>query len=477
MPNKFIQNVSANTFSLAINQAFGLIIFYILSRHLDKAIFGNFNWALAVLLTAFSILSFGIDQIVIKKIATGESPSTIISVFLQHVIFSGIAFYALLIIACFIFPSFFNQYYLLLFLGFGKLLNFFSTPFKQLASGLERFPLLMVMTIGSTVIKGGVLFILSLYGKVSIYSSVLIFIAGDIIELVLSVLISVRYLKLQLRFALNLSNYLALFKEALPQVGTVIFSSALARLDWILIGLLASASKLAEYSFAYKVFELSALPLLVIAPLLIPAFSRLFKNEGNVLQNKNIINLRAILTLEIAIACLVGIVLNILWVPVIDLITNGEYGTVNSHTIFVLSLCLPFLYFNNFFWTINFSKGRLKMILKLFSLAFAVNLIGNLVLIPLLQNEGAAIVYVFTLATQAIIYIKKTTVAGLNKLLIPLLTCPLCALTAGYVSVCFSTNVFTQLFVSIILFLILIALTGQLSFINLKTLKRRPTFS
>ena len=79
-----IRNISANTFQLLINQGFGLVIFYVLSRELDKSAFGEVSWALAVLLTAFNVLSLGIDQLIIKRIASGTNPSTLLSLYLFH---------------------------------------------------------------------------------------------------------------------------------------------------------------------------------------------------------------------------------------------------------------------------------------------------------------------------------------------------------------------------------------------------------
>ena len=81
-----------------------------------------------------------------------------------------------------------------------------------------------------------------------------------------------------------------LVRESLPQVGVVIFTSAIARFDWIFIGLFVSDVKLAEYSFAYKIFEITTLPLLAIAPLLVPFFTIFFqqKKENNSVSVQNV---------------------------------------------------------------------------------------------------------------------------------------------------------------------------------------------
>ena len=118
--NRFFRNVSYNTFQLVINQIFGLAIFYGLSKGLDKNIFGQINWSLAVLLTLFGVLTFGIDQVMVKKIAAGYNRQNVFAAYLFHVIFSGGVFYCTLILFYLIFPNYISEQTLLLFIGLGK---------------------------------------------------------------------------------------------------------------------------------------------------------------------------------------------------------------------------------------------------------------------------------------------------------------------------------------------------------------------
>lgn len=90
-----------------------------------KKEFGEINWALAVLLTAFGILSFGIGQIAVRRIASGSNAARLLSIYLVHVLIAGSLFYVLLFLSSFIFPSFAGQHNLLLFLGIAKLMIFF----------------------------------------------------------------------------------------------------------------------------------------------------------------------------------------------------------------------------------------------------------------------------------------------------------------------------------------------------------------
>ena len=459
MKRKLLHDLSANTLQVIINQVSGLAIFYMLSVYFSKNDFGEINWTLAVLLTAFSILSFGVDQVMVKKIAEGIEPWKILSLYFIHVIISGGLFYLLLLIAHFVFPGF--RHDLLIFLGFGKLMIFFASPFKQLVNGLEEFRLLLYMSVCSNVIRSILLIVFGFGTHLSLSLVIIIFITGDIIEFIISFAITKRIVKIPLRLNFNRIGYFNLIKESLPQAGVVIFTSAISRFDWILLGILASNISLAEYSFAFKVFEVVSLPLLVIAPILIPRFTRIFNTSLSKLGEKK----EALITLfrfEMIISSLVALVLNILWIPAIDFITHNKYGAVNSKTIFILSVCMPFIYANNFLWTINFAKGRLKMIFYIFFVTFLINLVFDIILIPSFGGKGAAVAYILAILVQFILFRVKTGTINFAKNDYAILICPLAALISGISALQIFTNTLIILPISILVFFILLIFSRQI---------------
>jgi len=414
MNRKFLHDISATSLQVVINQLFGFAIFYILSISFSKNIFGEINWSLAVLLAAFSILSIGIDQIIIKKIAAGEDAKLMLSLYFFHVIVSGLLFYLFLLIINFFFPAIFLKHYLLLFFAIGKLMIFFASPFKQLANGLEKYKSLFYMSVCSNIIRGTALVMLSFFSMLNILTVIIIFIAGDVAELLLSLFITKKNLKVFLTRHWNKKSYFNLIKESLPQAGVVIFTSAIARFDWIFLGILATDVALADYSFAFRVFEVSTLPLLIVAPVLIPRFTKVFQSKND--SSKSTFNdFFALLKFEIIIASLLALLLNILWVPGIDFITHGKYGSVNRYTIFILSLSMPFIYANNFLWSINFAQSRLKMIFRIFFITFFINVTGDIILIPFFSGEGAAFAYFLAIVIQFILFWEKTDLPELRK--------------------------------------------------------------
>jgi O-antigen/teichoic acid export membrane protein len=457
MKKKLSRDLSANALQLILNQVFGLVIFYILSTSLDKSSFGQLNLALAVLLAAFNILSLGIDQLIIKRIASGHNVGETLSLYLYHVLFTGLLFYGVLITGKLLFAQAGDTYSLLLLIGIGKLMIFFSTPFKQVVSGMERFKVLAYMLVVSNLARCICLLILALQHVITLQNIIIIFIGGDVLEFLLCIVLFKYTIKSPIALKWDKTGYIKLLREAMPQTGVVMITSALARFDWVFIGITLSAIKLAEYSFAYKVFEMSTLPLLAIAPLLIPRFTKLFQQgsgEGN--------NLQLLIRTEIIIAALVGLVLNVCWAPLIDGLTGGKYGGVNTMTILLLSLCMPLLYVNNFLWTIYFAKGQLKMILHSFIITLMVNVGGDLVLIPLYQNEGAAFAFLLSCLAQVIFYLKQNEISSLKVIPYTLLICTGCAVGSGFLTRTFIPNVWAAMPVSVIIFIVLLVITRQI---------------
>lgn len=457
MKRKLIHNLSANSLQLVINQVFGLVIFYVMSTGLDKNSFGQINLALAILLAAFNILSFGIDQVIIKKVASGTDPRLMLSLYLGHVLLTGLLFYGLLLAGKPLFAASGGNYTILLLIGIGKLMIYFSMPFKQVSIGMERFNLLAYMSVVSNILRALLLLAATLMHQITLHNIILIFIIGDSAEMLFCLYLFINSTKIAVELKWLKTDYFRLIRESLPQVGVVMITSALARFDWIFIGFFLSAVKLAEYSFAYKVFEISTLPLLAIAPLLIPRFAQLFKNNTYQVED-----LKFLVRGEAIVACFVGLLLNICWAQVIDWATNGKYGAINSTTTFILSLCMPLLYVNNFLWTIYFSQHRLKMILTAFIITLVVNVAGDLVLIPVYKNEGAAVAFLLATLAQTLFFIYKNEIPLLNKAFYSTLICMACALTSGFGALYLFPQNWMTIPTAILIYLILLLSTAQI---------------
>ncbi|WP_162852724.1 lipopolysaccharide biosynthesis protein [Dinghuibacter silviterrae] len=450
---RFFRHISASALQFGLNQALGVLLFFALSRGLSKDVFGELNWSLAVCLTGYTLLGMGLDALVVKRIASGDDPGALLSIYRAHVGWVGVGAYAGVLMLWFLFPGFFKPHLFLPGIALAKTLLFWALPYKQLAAGKERFGILMRMSIVSTVVKTAAILVCWATGNWSVPLLTGIFIAGDAAEWGVS-----WYLGrgLYTATATQRLSWVALVRESLPQAGVVLFSSALSRFDWIFIGIFVSAARLAEYSFAYKAFEVASLPLLALAPLLVPLFTRWVRE----MTSDRAEVLHRLLRAELVMAWGTVLWLNLAWVPVVDPLTGGMYGSVNVRTIFLLSLCLPVTYLNNYLWTIHFAHGRLGWILKAFAVGFVLNVVGDVLLIPRFGNEGAAVAFLGAIFVQTLLYHK-----GIEEVSVPEAwgTQVLCALCVGgaMVGTAWLTG-WARLCAASLLYLVGLVLTGRI---------------
>lgn len=460
---KLVHDISASAVQLLVMQLSGAVIFYLLSNFLPKQDIGLINWCLAVLMIFYAILGCGIDQIAVKKIATGTNPVTFLPAYLLHLLISGIGFLLILWMLSILFNIKAHSTVFLL-LALSQFLLYISAPFKQVANGFEQFSSLLVMSVAANIIRVTGLGFLIFFNGVSLITVVWLYIFSSLIELIACIIVYYFSLCLPIRLQWNSNKYILLIKESLPQLGIIFFTAVIARVDWVLLGLFCSTTIVADYSFSYKFFELSTLPLLIIGPLLVPKIARLFRNGLRYLPKESNDLLIGFIKTEIIIALGMILAINICWTPVIDLITEGKYGHNNAKIVFILSLCSPFLYINNILWSLHFSQGRLKEILKVFIITAVVNITADLVLIPLYKGNGAAIGFGLSMLIQTIFYLQKTSLYGYMRIFWNLALISLSAIIAWYISGYLFTGMFGVLFCSITIYIVLLLSIKKINF-------------
>jgi O-antigen/teichoic acid export membrane protein len=198
---------------------------------------------------------------------------------------------------------------------------------------------------------------------------------------------------------------------------------------------------------------------------MIPLFTRLHR------RSENIASLLFFLEWQIIIASLIALLLNVSWIPAMDFISVGKYGSVNSETIFLLSLSMPLLYFTNYLWTINFAKGNLKLVFKIMAVSFAVNIISCSILIPLYKNEGAAIAYFITALVQLILYLQKKTLNIPLKRVYLLVFWPFAAIFCGFIASRYTTHPALHISIAVFLYLAVVFISKQVRIKDWKTLQ------
>jgi O-antigen/teichoic acid export membrane protein len=473
MKGKLVKDISSSTIQVIINQGLGLLIFVIISRYLDKSLYGELNWSLAILTFIITLLSLRLEQVVVQKIAAGENTSKILSLFFGHVLLSGVLFYSVLLAGSFLFPSFFRQHNLILILAVSQLLSFFSLPFKQLANGKENFGWLALMSSVANVIRALGLLWAVIFATLTMREVLLIYIISSFAEFGISYWVAGIKIGTRIRMQWTITDYCILIKESLPQIGVVFLNACIARIDWILLGFFSTQVITAEYSFAYKMFELSPLPLLIIAPVLLSRFSKYFSSHTEFsLQERNV-ELDFLIRTEMILATMIPLIANMVWSPLIDMLTNHKYGAINKTTFLILSFCIPLQYLINLFWTIHFSLKHLALIFRITAITCAIIVAGDLLLIPLMNAKGAALVYLAAITIECLIYLRVSAFASFRNTLMPMVLCTGIALISGLLAYQLNVPVAAKLFLSLLLYSVLIILTGQVRRADLQLLKQK----
>lgn len=463
MARRFIKDISASTVQVLLNQALGVLIFLIMSRFLSKTSFGELNWSLAILTFVTSILSLRLEQVVVRRVAAGEDDARLLTVFAGHIFFTGILFFAVLLAGSFVFPDFFSQHDLLLLLAVSHLLSFFSSPFKQLANGKEDFRILAIMSSVANVTRTGGLLGIILFDSLTVQHVIGLYIISSMLELLTCLLLARYRLKTSISMRYGVADYLLLIRESLPQAGVVFLNASIARIDWILLGLLTTTPVItAEYSFAYKVYELSPLPLLVVAPVLLSRFSRFLSTHSPEQLLQHTPELGILIRFEMIAATVIPLCLNLVWSPLIDGITGGKYGSVNEMTFFLLSWCIPFLYMNNLVWSFHFAQNQLGFIFRVTLAVFIVMLTGDLLLIPRYFATGAAVAYLAATIAEYAIYMWFSPLSKLRDTWwSPLCSCAAAA-AGGFLAFFLTENPWLRLVVALPVFCLLLLATKQL---------------
>ncbi|MBS1601456.1 MAG: oligosaccharide flippase family protein, partial [Bacteroidetes bacterium] len=334
-----------NTLQVLAGQVLGVFIFLLLSRYLDKDGYGRLSWALAVLTMATTILSLRLEQIVVRDVAAGKDASSLLGLFLFHTMGAAVVLLVLLLV--------FRAHPLLWGLSFSQLLLLMALPFRQLLTGRSAFGWLVVVGCVSSLIRCLGLVGLAVFAMVNLRSVVVLFTVSALVEWVVGFWVVVYRLGVNVKWG-SWPAYRRLIADSLPQAGMVVLNAGLARIDWILLGVFSGSAAVAEYSFAYRAYEFSPVPLLVLAPLLLNELSR---GDGRRLGWFKRVYLFCGTLLPLA-----GI---LLWSPVMGRLTSGKYGRSDWAVFALLSCSSPFQYFINLYWTEEFAANRLGRIFRI----------------------------------------------------------------------------------------------------------------
>lgn len=459
MKDRPIRSFFTSGFQALSIQLFGGIFFYLLSIGISKHEFGVLNWSTAISLLITTILGFGLEQVVVRRIALDKTSNWAASAYFLHAFLGSLISFVLMIGILFAYDCPRVTLKMLPWIFATQCFIFMATPFRQFLNAKEKFAPYGVISLVSNLIKIGIVLYLTPLYKLNLEVVIRVLIITSFAELVI-LFFYVRW-KFDLGLSFRMSAYKKLLKESSAQYMAVLFDSSLSRIDWILLGLISAQMALADYSFAYRAYEMMRLPIMIIGPVILPRFARMLAAGAHVSYEKRN-EIQQFLKMEVVFAACIILVLNILWIPVVDAFTDGKYGISNQWIFMLLSLCLPFHFAINLFWTLIFSAKKYRYITIATIITASGNLILNLALIPFLGGVGAAVAYLVATVIQALVYCYFLRRKVMKCSLYPTLIIIGIATVAYLPAVMLAKAVFLQLAIALAIFVFLTVVLKQL---------------
>lgn len=462
----FVKIFSSGLQALAV-QVLGSVFFYLISVYLSKESFGAISWMNALSIFITTILGFGLEQVVVRRIAASGRSDWAAAAFLFHAVAVFFAALIILMLLSVLAKDQGDLYKTLPWFFVAQGLLFIGIPLKQYLNAKEKFMPYGVIAIITNSARIALALWLINNRRLAVNTIVITMIFTAAVEW-LALLIYI-VTKTGFSFKVRFRAYIKLLKEASAQYISVIFDMSLSRMDWLLLGFMASKTVLADYSFAYRAYELSRLPMLIIAPVILPRLARFMAAKASVQFEEQVDALNRV---ELFAAVLITLVLNILWTPVVGMITGGKYGATNATEFLFLSACIPLQFFINLLWSVSFSAKKYKTVSAITVSCALANIVLNLIAIPLLGGMGSALVFLFTNLLQAFLYYRLVNKRLMNIRLFAFAFFVVAGLLAWFITGVINVHVIFRLLLAIAIYVAAVPLSKQVSKVHLQKSKQ-----
>jgi O-antigen/teichoic acid export membrane protein len=170
------------------------------------------------------------------------------------------------------------------------------------------------------------------------------------------------------------------------------------RFDSFIIKGYWGSDAVANYAAAYKVAPLALIVPPIVVNALFPLFSRQAIDDRSALLRGYRLTLRVLLLGAFPLAA----VISIFSTPVIALIAGPEWVAASAPVLALLVWFVPFSYVNGIAQYVLIALNRQAAITRAFALTALFNLVGNLVLAPILGLHAAALM---TIASEIVLYL------------------------------------------------------------------------
>jgi O-antigen/teichoic acid export membrane protein len=406
-------SASKNIFWLSLSRLIAAILVFLayrqLQRYLGPDAFGQYQAVLSYVTLFGVIIDFGLQQFIIKKISEEpQQAKKYFHNFLATEIFLSIAVYALLIAVALTMGHFSPEKYPTVVLqaiavaGLGAVLAGLSYPFLSVMSAFFDLKRVALINFLSSLINVSIIFAAIIFHKYIVFLTINQVIFGIVSLSIYYWFIKRHVPKPEIWKALRSFDrplVKKIFIAAFPFALLVGFSTIYNRIDMLLITWLLDYHQAGSYASAYRFFDFIAFFPAVVSHSLYPLFTTLMV-KGNIGAVKE--NLEKYLRFLIALALPLGVGGSLLAKQLILFFADERYlSGASALAILVWAPAILFIYIVANSLVIS---QLTKSAVMITGANVVLNIIGNIVLLPIIGIRGAAIMTVTCELLQGLFY-------------------------------------------------------------------------
>lgn len=415
-----VQRVAKNTGTIIVGDViFRIISLFVtiyLARYLLPVEFGKYSFIFAYLAFFDVITDLGLTSILVREMARDAlmAPKLIGNAYIIRLILTAFAVtLSMTVITLLSYPADTTHYiylaaFTLLFISFS---DFYRTIFQ---TNLRMEYNIIAKLFFKVLSAGLILWIIFSHGTLMQIIFALVF--SEMVKTLINFSFSRKFVRP--RFTIDFGLWKYLFKESLPIALSSVIWTIYSQIDMVMLSPMMGDAAVGIYSAAHKLFEPFSLIPHAFLLSLFPIMSASFKNSKERLLKSYRLSLKYLLIIALPIA--MGTTL------LADKIILLVYGAEFANSTTVLQILIWSIIFNfvsaAVLMSLLTSIGKQKLNTIGTGLGAFVNVTLNLILIPLLSYNGAAIATVMTnivIFTVSFYFVSKhLQVLPLHKIMI-----------------------------------------------------------
>lgn len=385
-----------NTFWLGLAEVFSRFLRFFLvisaARILGATNYGKFSFATQILFISAILTDLGISPITTRELAKNQAAGKKeISSILSLKTILTLVIWGIVILSSFIFidDPVVRMILAVLVLDtvFGSFIKFINALFE--AHQKMKYEAIGGITRSIIIVSLG-LFLLFYYPSLFQYPPVVnlswVYAIGSILVAFILAIVYQRKIKEKLFLLINPIIWRKILSLSWPVALTVVFASIYHSMDSIMLGFWGMMTENGWYAAAYKIMDVALTPIVWVSASFFPVLSQKFKDVQGKEQQKIFLSHLSVLTILGFPIAIGGIIL----APQIIYFVYGASYQPTTLSFQILMGALLFIYLGNTFGQTLLAANYQKYSFWVTAAGAVLNVILNLVLIPIYSFYGAA---------------------------------------------------------------------------------------